>query len=83
MRAEDIVVKTIPGNMYHFNTCEINFTKKSKKWSVIIIIFFFNRRRSQVVKSHTINLEQVTSHQTIQKDLIMKVYSKLRPLSGH
>lgn len=34
---EDIIVKTIPGNMYHLNTSGINFTKKSH-WLVIIIV---------------------------------------------
>ncbi len=34
---EDITVETIPGNMYHLNTCKINFTKKSR-WLVIVII---------------------------------------------
>lgn len=32
-----IIVKTIPGNMYHLNTCEINFTKKSQ-WVVVVIL---------------------------------------------
>lgn len=32
-----IIVKTIPGNMYHLNTCKINFTKKSH-WVVAVLL---------------------------------------------
>lgn len=36
---EDFIVKTIPGNMYHLNTCEINFTKSpTGRWLLYLLL---------------------------------------------